>query len=131
MRKKDRKLITAVLVDDQVEVRNALRRAMERDGRFEVVAELDDGAEAVETVTRLQPDAVVMDLAMPKMDGMETLPILRRISPDTKIVVLSSMIPFGGTRDEVITLGAAAAFDKYTAPKKVISAIALSVGEKR
>lgn len=113
-----------VLADDQKEVRGALRRFIERDGGFEVVAEAANGTAAIEAVERFRPDAMVLDLAMPGLDGLATLEEIMRFAPSTKVVVLSSMVPFNGTQEKAMTLGAVAAFDKYTSPKKVIKALA-------
>lgn len=80
---------TVVLADDTPEIRTLLRLTLEDQGQIEVVGEAGDGAEAVEIVSALQPDALVLDLAMPVMDGFEAIPEVRRRAPDTKIIVLS------------------------------------------
>ena len=80
---------TVVLADDTPEIRTLLRLTLEDQGEIEVVGEAGDGAEAVEIVSALQPDALVLDLAMPVMDGFEAIPEVRRRAPDTKIIVLS------------------------------------------
>lgn len=121
MRNKLGKLITIVLADDQIEVRNALRRYLDRDGRFSILAEAADGAQALRRVTLLQPDALILDLAMPNLNGLEALPKIRDASPKTKIVILSVMVPFDGIESQALALGAIAAFDKYISPKIVIA----------
>ncbi|HEX2294392.1 MAG TPA: response regulator transcription factor [Actinomycetota bacterium] len=78
-----------VLADDTPEIRTLLRLTLEDQGGIEVVGEAGDGAKAVEIVSELQPDAIVLDLAMPVMDGFEAIPEVRRRSPATKIIVLS------------------------------------------
>lgn len=115
--------ISIILADDQAEIRNALRRALDRDGRFSIVAEAWDGTEALSRVRLLKPDALVLDLAMPNMDGLEALPKIREASPGTIVVILSSMIPFGSVGDQALALGAAAVFDKYVPPKELIARI--------
>lgn len=117
------KPITIVLADDQAEVRNALRRALDLDGRFSILAEAWDGTRALGRVALLQPDALILDLAMPNMDGLEALPKIKEASPHTIVVILSSMIPFGTAGDEALALGAAAVFDKHVAPEKLIQCI--------
>jgi DNA-binding NarL/FixJ family response regulator len=79
-----------VLVVDDVDVMRALvRRVLDRDGRFVVVGEAADGRAAI-TETRLhQPDLVVLDLAMPVLDGLTALPELRTACPAARIVVLT------------------------------------------
>lgn len=120
--------VRVVLVDDQKEVRTVIRRFMERDGRFDIVAEGENGQEGIDLVRTHRPDVVLMDLAMPGVNGMEAIRTISTDSPDTKIVVLSSMVPFGGTKDGVEELGAHAAFDKYTPPKKLIKALITLLG---
>ena len=80
--------LRVVIIDDTVDLRELLRLALERGG-FEVVAEAGDGRAGIETVEEHRPDVVLLDLAMPVMDGLEALPTLRRLLPDGKIVVLS------------------------------------------
>jgi signal transduction histidine kinase len=80
--------LRVVIVDDTPDLRDLLRLAMESGG-FEVVAEAEDGAEAIEVARKHDPDVILLDLAMPVMDGLEALPTLRQLCPDAKIVVLS------------------------------------------
>ena len=82
-------LIRVVLVDDTVEIRRLLRMTLEFDGRFKVIEEAGDGVAAIKAASEQQPDAVVLDLAMPVMDGLQAIPQIRRESPETKILVLS------------------------------------------
>lgn len=119
--KKKREPVTVVLADDQAEVRNIMRRHLDKNGNFDVVGEAEDGLEAVRLVTQLHPDALLLDLAMPGLNGIEVLTQLKEVSPDTVIIVLSSMVPFEGTGEKALELGAAAAFDKYASPKKIIA----------
>lgn len=81
--------IRVVLADDTADLRLLLRMALEEDQRFDVVGEAANGEDAVELAAREQPDAIVLDLAMPVMDGLEAIPAIRTSTPRTKIVVLS------------------------------------------
>jgi signal transduction histidine kinase len=81
--------LRVLVVDDTADIRFLVRLTLERDGRFEVVGEADDGAEAIVAAARLRPDVVLLDLAMPVMDGLEALPQIRAESAGSKIVVLS------------------------------------------
>lgn len=119
--------IRIILADDQPEVRRALKIYLGRDGRFEVVGEAEDGQEAVALVASQRPDVVIMDLAMPNMNGLQATKEISERSPDTKIIVLSSVAPFAGNQDDALALGAHAVFDKYTHPKKLIKAIVIAV----
>jgi len=81
--------IRVLLADDTPEIRRLLRVNLELDGRFDIVGEAADGAEAVKLVSSLHPDVVVLDLAMPVMDGLQAAAAIRRSSPASKILVLS------------------------------------------
>jgi signal transduction histidine kinase/DNA-binding NarL/FixJ family response regulator len=77
-----------VIIDDTQDLRELLKLALTRGG-FDVVAEAGDGREGIEVVRETRPDVVLLDLAMPVMDGIEALPTIRRLCPAAKIVVLS------------------------------------------
>jgi len=79
-----------VLADDDPEVRFLARASLEDSGRFEVVGEASDGGQAIELAARLQPDVLVLDLAMPVRSGLEAIGPIRDASPATQIVVLSN-----------------------------------------
>jgi YesN/AraC family two-component response regulator len=82
-----------------------LRSLLDVDDRFEVVGEAENGATGVEVTIEQQPDVVVLDLAMPEMDGLEAIPHMRRGAPETRIVVLSG---FDGAlmREPALKIGA-------------------------
>lgn len=80
--------VRVVLVDDTADLRELLRFALEQH-EFTVVAEASDGREGIARVEQHAPDLVLLDLAMPVMDGFEALPRMRRTCPRAKIVVLS------------------------------------------
>jgi DNA-binding NarL/FixJ family response regulator len=79
------------LVDDVEDLRALLRVLLLQDGRFEIVGEAANGEEAIAASRRSQPDVIVLDLAMPIMDGLTALPGLREAAPHARIVVLSGM----------------------------------------
>ncbi len=82
--------ITILIVDDHEVVRNGIRAYLETLPEFQVVGEAASGAEAVKLVQDLIPDVVLMDLIMPGMDGIETTREVRKVSPRTQVVVLTS-----------------------------------------
>ena len=118
-KKQNAPLFRVVLADDQAEIRNVIRRFLERDGRFEIVAEVGTGEDAVRAARAELPDGMILDLAMPDMDGLSALPEILRESPGTQIVILSSMVPFMDMKAKAASLGAAAVFDKHFSPKKL------------
>jgi len=82
--------ITVLLVDDHAIVRSGVRAYLEIQPDLQVVGEAGSGAEAVRLAAELVPDVVLMDLVMPEMDGVEATWRLRRVSPRSQVVVLTS-----------------------------------------
>jgi PAS domain S-box-containing protein len=78
-----------LVVDDADELRTLLRARLERAPGFTVVGEAADGIAAVEAARELQPDLVLLDLAMPRMDGLEALPHIREAVPGVRVIVFS------------------------------------------
>lgn len=83
-------LISVLIVDDHEVVRNGLRSYLETNKEFEVVGEAESGQQAVKMVAELIPDIVLLDLIMPGMDGVETTRQIKKISPRTQVVILTS-----------------------------------------
>jgi DNA-binding NarL/FixJ family response regulator len=81
--------ISVYLVDDVPELRDLVRYAMEDDPGFEVVGEAGDGRTALEGLAATRPAAVLLDLSMPDMNGLEAILEIRKRDPDIAIVVLS------------------------------------------
>jgi len=81
--------ITVLLVDDHALVRKGFRRLLEDDPGIKVVGEASDGHEAVEAVKTLQPDVVVMDFAMPSMNGAVAARHMREMHSNAAVLILS------------------------------------------
>ena len=81
--------IRVVLVDDNESIRKLLRWTLDMDPRFKVVGEAFDGRSAMRTIEMERPDAIVLDLMMPNMDGYNALTQIPYSSPDSKILVLT------------------------------------------
>ena len=81
--------LTVLLVDDHSLVRRGFRRLLEEDADIRVVGEASDGHEAVEEATRLQPNVVVMDFALPSMNGAVATRHILKSCPATAVLVLS------------------------------------------
>ena len=80
-----------LIVDDDVEIRHLLRTLFEVDG-FDVVGEAADGIEAIPLALKHEPDFVILDYRMPRMNGAKTAEVLRGIIPEAKIVAFSAML---------------------------------------
>ena len=82
---------SVLIVDDDVEIRHVLRLLCETN-ELEVVGEAENGVEAVTMALREQPDFVILDYMMPRLDGEGTAEILRTIAPEAKIVAFSAVL---------------------------------------
>lgn len=82
--------ITVLLVDDHAIVRSGVRSYLDTQPDIKVIGEAGSGVEAVQLAQELVPDVVLMDLMMPEMDGVEATWRLRRISPRSQVIVLTS-----------------------------------------
>lgn len=86
---KEQDMITITLADDHRVVRQGLRALLEAESDFIVLGEAGDGLEAVQMVEHLKPNVLVLDLMMPGLNGLEVARQLNKLSPNTRIVVLS------------------------------------------
>ena len=82
--------ISVIIVDDHEVVRKGIRAYLESTSEFRVLAETGSGREAIGLTEEMVPDVVLMDLIMPDMDGIKTTREIKKISPRTQIVVLTS-----------------------------------------
>lgn len=98
--------VRVMIIDDNADLRFLLGVALERTGRFEVVAEAADGQEGVVRARTYRPELVILDVAMPIMDGVQALPELRAAVPGVTVVVLSG---FDARYLAPVLLGAGAA----------------------
>ena len=115
-------VVRLVVVDDDALVRASLRMILGGDPRIDVVAECADGAEAVDTVTRLRPDVVLMDVRMPRVDGLTALRTLVAAGSPARVIVLTTF-----DADELVLRalreGAAGFLLKDTPPAQLVDGI--------
>jgi PAS domain S-box-containing protein len=78
-----------LLVDDNPDIRDLLRAQLEPLGRYDIVGEAGDGQAAIDAAAELRPDVVLLDLAMPRMDGLQALPQILEAVPGVRVIVLS------------------------------------------
>jgi DNA-binding NarL/FixJ family response regulator len=112
-------LPSILIVDDYPAVRSAIRAGLERYSGFLVCGEAVDGADAIEKATKLKPDFILLDLSMPRMNGMEAASILKRLMPNVLIVAFSMYAELLG-RSLPSTLGIDAVIDKLAGIEKVV-----------
>lgn len=116
------KTITLLLADDHAIVREGLRRLLETDGSIRVVGEAADGRQAVLESIRLKPEVVLLDLAMPLLNGIQAGRQIAREAPDTKVLILSSYSD-GLHFRQAVEAGAAGYVMKETAGDTLLDAI--------
>jgi len=97
-----------LIVDDAEDIRTLLRMRLDRQENLDVVGEAVDGMDAVDQARALQPHLVLLDMAMPRMDGLQALPLIRAAVPDVRVIVLSGFNQ-GTLEQEALAAGA----DRY------------------
>ena len=114
--------IRVLICDDSEAMRALLRVVVDQRGSLRVVGEAADGNDAILEARRLQPDVILLDLAMPRRTGLEVLPELLRIAPAAKIIVLSGFSE-ASVADGAIELGAVRYLSKGADPDAINNAI--------
>lgn len=111
-----------LICDDNEAMRALLGAIVSASPGMRVVGEAADENDAVAQATRLQPNVILLDLAMPIRSGFESLPELRQVAPSATIIVFSG---FAGSivADEVLALGATAYLEKGADPDTIVATI--------
>jgi len=115
-------MIRVLIADDHAVVREGLRGFLALQDDVEVVAEAADGEEAVAAAERLHPDVALVDLVMPRVDGIEAIKRIRAVAPATRVIVLTSfadedrMLP-------AVRAGAVGYLLKDVAPQDLVAAV--------
>jgi DNA-binding NarL/FixJ family response regulator len=116
------KRITVLLADDHMVVREGFRKLLEAEDDLEVVGEAQTGRQAVELTRKLRPAVVVMDIAMPLLNGLEATRQIRKAFPDTKVVILSAHND-DAYIDQAVAIGAVGFLLKQTSSHNLSEAI--------
>lgn len=113
---------SVMLVDDHPLFRQGLRRVIESDEDFEVIMEVADGEEALRLAKQLVPNVILMDINLPRMNGLQVTRELKQVLADVSVIVLTSYHD-----DEqifhAVRAGAAAYFPKDVSPRRLLEAI--------
>lgn len=116
-----------VVADDNEDMRELLAAALEETGRFRVVARCGDGNDALEAVRDHAPDLVLLDLGMPGVGGIDVLPELVLVSPQTRVIVVSSF-PRGRLAHLTLAHGAVGYVEKGLSAKAMVNDIVSVAG---
>ena len=123
--------IRVMIVDDHSIVRAGLEQVLEQSGEFEVVGQAADGEEAVRVAAEVLPDVVVMDVMMPKKDGVEACREIMESAPETRVVMLTASTEVDAIV-EAVAAGATGYLQKETGRERLLSAVRDAVlGELR
>jgi DNA-binding NarL/FixJ family response regulator len=114
--------ITVLLVDDVTSVRKGLSTLLQLKGDLKIVGEAENGLEAVKLAEQLKPDVILMDLAMPELDGFEATRRIKANHPQIGIIVFS-IHGDGDTREKARAVGADAFINKEAETQLLIEAI--------
>lgn len=120
------KTVKIFLADDHTIVRQGLAKLLEAEPGFEVIGEAEDGREAVNRVQKMLPDVVIMDIAMPMLNGIEATRQIKKILPQIKIIILS-MHSHDRYISELIGLGASGYLLKDASGGEIIKAVTAAV----
>ena len=122
--------IRIVLADDHVAVRQGLKLLLDTQSDMDVVAEASDGATALQQVETLTPDVVVMDISMPRMNGLEATRVMRARVPGTGVVILTRHND-DAYLQELLRAGAAGYVLKQSAAHELLQAVrAVAAGKQ-
>ncbi len=114
--------VRILLVDDHSVLRAGLRMLLNSQAHLQVIGESGDGREALALAETLQPDLILLDLSMPGLSGIEALPVLRRLAPGARILILTMHDDVGYLR-QALRKGAAGYVLKKAADSELLSAI--------
>ena len=119
-----------MLVDDSDDIRELLTFLLRRQTDWEVCPDFPNGQVAVDAVADIDPDLVVLDAAMPVMDGLEALPLLRERAPRAVVVMLSAF-PDVVLSEQALAAGAAAYLEKQNLGRALVPALRRILEEHR
>jgi DNA-binding NarL/FixJ family response regulator len=114
--------VTILLVDDYKPWRHYVFLRLKKEPELQIIYEACDGLEAVERSQKLQPDLILLDIGLPKMNGIEVVRQVRNLAPRSKILIVSQT-SFPDVAQEALTLGASGYIDKADAAIELLPAV--------
>ena len=111
-----------LVADDNAVVRSFVRQLFESQPDFEISGEAENGRDAVEKAKRLKPDLIILDLSMPVMTGLDAAPLLRKLLPDTPIILFTQE---GSEVDRLARAAGAAGIDAVVSKSQAASELVL------
>jgi DNA-binding NarL/FixJ family response regulator len=118
----DGRRVGLLIVDDDASMRDLLRLTFELHPEFEVLGEAANGSDAVEAAATHKPDAVILDVMMPGIDGLEALPRILAVAPQTKIIVFSAYATVPIVQ-QALEAGASLVLEKTVPQRDVVAAV--------
>jgi DNA-binding NarL/FixJ family response regulator len=122
--------IRILLADDHPVVRHGLRTLLSNNPRWKIIDEAADGLEAVEKTSRLRPDLVILDVSMPKMNGLEACRRIRKSVPESEVLIVTQHDSPQMMR-EALDAGARGYVVKSNADRDLLAAVAAVSQHKR
>ena len=122
--------VRIIVVDDQALFRTGLARLLNEDERIEVVGQAEDGLAALDLAAKVKPDVVLMDLKMPKLDGVEATRRLRAEHPEIKVLILSTFDADSYVL-QALRAGASGYVLKDSQPDAIVSSILAVISGER
>lgn len=115
--------LSVLVVDDSDDLRELIGMVIERGpGGWKVVATAADGRQAIDAARATRPDLVLLDIAMPVMDGMQALPVIREAVPEAVVVMLSGY-PFASAGPGALDAGAHGYLEKSNLVRTLVSSL--------
>ena len=121
--------IRVLIVDDHPMMRDGLRSTIEIERDMRVVGEAADGAQAIEMFSSLRPDVTLLDLQMPRVDGVQALASIRQSSPDASVIVFT-VYPGDVRVAQALQLGATSYLLKSASREEIIDAIRATFADR-
>ncbi len=124
------KSIRILIVDDHAIVRDGIRSVLQSSPEYVIVGEADDGEVALDLVTEKKPDVVIMDISMPKLNGIEAATIMKKNHPELKIIILT-VHENEAYANQILRAGASGYVLKTAGKKEICEAITSAMSGER